>query len=47
MIVAAIQNHCITLSVTASDYLKGFSVTFGSPDIYSVLVAIAQSFLSQ
>lgn len=45
MTVASIQIHCITLSITTSDYLKGFSVSFGNPD--SVLLAIAQSCLSQ
>lgn len=47
MIFASTQIHCITLSTTTSDYLKGFSVTFGNPDIYSVLLVIAQSCLSQ
>lgn len=47
MTVASVEIHCITLSITTSDYLKGFSVTFGNPDIYSVLLVIAQSFLSQ
>lgn len=47
MTIASMQFHCITLSIITSDYFKGFSVTSGNPDIYRVLLVIAQSFLSQ
>lgn len=47
MISASIQIRCVTLPITISDYWKGCSVTFGNLDIYSVLLVVAQSFLSQ
>lgn len=47
MISASIQIHCVTLPITTSDYWKGCSVTFGNLDIYSALLVVAQSFLSQ
>lgn len=47
LMISAVQIHCVALPITTSDYWKGCSVTFGNLDIYSILLVVAQSFLSQ
>lgn len=44
MTAASVQMQCITCPITTLNYFKGFSVTFGNPDICDALSVIEQSF---